>query len=233
MTWKPNAAALPAFSAAMREFAALKKKDHPDGLATLMRQSAGRIVKNIVDITPPASGKADSAAKKAGENAIVGDLLKIAQPVQGITRKQARDVLANAADLMQAHAQAINAVGRVNPRNRREKLQVLSADFIKVTALLGKRVGWLAAGMNAAAAKLGIKLPGWISRHGTKFGIINIEFTDTRFRIRIGQNVPYATNVKGYARKFDFAFSREVTTLKKMIKAITDKAHARARARIK
>jgi hypothetical protein len=198
-----------------------------------MRQSAARIVRNIVDITPPASGKADTAAKKRGENAIVGDLLKIAQPVQGITRKQAREVLASADDLMQAHARSLNAVGRVNPRSRKEKLQVLSADFVKIAALLGKRVGWLAAGMNAAAGKLGIRLPAWISRHGTKFGIINIEFSATRFRIQIGQNVPYATNVKGYARKFDFAFTREVGTLRKMIKAITDKAHARARARLK
>lgn len=233
MSWKPNPQALPNFRAALAEYAALKKKDNPDGIAVLMRQSAARIVKNIVDITPPASGKADTAAKKRGENAIVSDLLKIAQPVQGITRKQAREVLASADELMQAHARAINAVGRVNPRSRKEKLQVLSADFVKIAALLGKRVGWLAAGMNAAAGKLGIRLPAWISRHGTKFGIIHIEFSATRFRIQLGQNVPYATNVKGYARKFDFAFKREVGTLQKMIKAITNKAHARARARLK
>lgn len=232
MSWKPNPQVLPAFAAALGEYAALTKKDNPDGIASLMRQSAKRIVKNIVDITPPASGKADAAAKKRGENAIVGDLLKIAQPVEGLTRRQAAGVLASAQDLIALHARALNEKGRVNPRNRKDKLQVLSADFVKVAALLGKRVGWLAAGLNAAAGKLGFKLPAWIARHGTKFGIIEIQFTESRMRIAIGQNVPYADNIGGYARKFDFAFSREVGTLQRMIKAVAAKAHAKARSHI-
>lgn len=231
--FRPNPKALPAFRAALSEYAALTKKDTPDGIAALMRQSAKRIVKNIVDITPPASGKADGAAKKAGENAIVGDLLKLAQPVEGITRRQAKDVLASADDLMQLHARSLASNGRVNPRSRREKLQVLSQDFTRVAALLGKRVGWLAAGLNAAAGKLGFKLPAWIARHGQKFGIIEINFTETRFHIKIGQNVPYADNVNGYARKFDFAFQREVQSLQRMIKVVADKAARKARARFR
>jgi hypothetical protein len=232
MSWKPNPQFLPAFRAALGEYARLKKKDNPDGLPELMRQSAKRIVKTIVDITPPARGKADAAAKKAGENSILGDLLKIAQPIEGLTRKQAAGVLASAQDLLKLHADSRDSTGRIK-KGRREKLEVLHSDLVRVAALLGKRVGWLAAGMNAAAAKLGFRLPAWIARHGTKFGIIEIDFTATRFRIRIGQNVPYADNVRGYARKFDFAFVREVQTLKKMIAVLAAKAHAKARARLK
>lgn len=233
MTWKANPAFLPALRAAMGEYAVLAKKDHPEGVAALMRQSAQRIVKNIVAITPPASGKADSSAKRAGENAIVSDLLKIAQPVQGISRKQAQGVLASADELMQLHARSKGEGGRVNPRGRKQKVQVLSQDFVRVAALLGKRVGWLAAGLNAAAQKLGFRLPAWIARHGTKFGIIEVNFTETRYTIRIGQNVPYADNAKGYARKFDFAFQREVITLQKMMGVMREKAFIRARRRLK
>jgi hypothetical protein len=229
--FRPNPKALPAFRDALAEYAKLTKKDNPDGVAALMRQSAKRIIKNIVDITPPARGKADGAAKKAGENSIFGDLLKIAQPVQGLTRKQAAGVLANADDLLKYHAQNLAANGR--PNRGVKKIEVLHGDLMRVAALLGKRVGWLAAGLNAAAEKLGFKLPAWIARHGNAFGIIEINFTETRFHIKIGQNVPYADNVKGYARKFDFAFQREVKSLQGMIKAVAEKAARKARAKFK
>lgn len=229
--FRPNPKVLPAFRDALAEYAKLTKKDNPDGVATLMRQSAKRIIKNIVDITPPARGKADGAAKKTGENSILGDLLKLAQPVQGLTRKQAKDVLASAEDLMKLHAQSRDAAGRI--KRGGPKLEMLHADVVRVAALLGKRVGWLAAGLNAAAGKLGFKLPAWIARHGNAFGIIEINFTETRFHIKIGQNVPYADNVKGYTRKFDFAFQREVKSLQGMIKAVAEKAARKARARLK
>lgn len=234
MSWKPNAAALPAFSAALGEYAALTKKDNPEGIAVLMRQSAARVVKNIVDITPPASSKADASAKKRGESAIVADLLKLAQPVQatGITRAQKRELFISADALLQKHQTAAKQLGRVSRRGGR-RAEVDAADFARVAAILGKRVGWLAAGLNAAAAQLGVKLPAWITRHGTKYGIIKIEFSSSRFTIRIGQNVPYANEAKGYGRKFDFAFQREVSTLKKMVGAMRDKAGNRARQKFK
>ena len=140
-------------------------------------------------------------------------------------------MLASADDLLKLQSQSRDSTGRVKYKGA--KLEVLHADLVRAAALLGKRVGWLAAGLNAAAEKLGFSLPAWIKRHGTKFGIIEINFTDTRFHIKIGQNVPYADNVKGYARKFDFAFRREVQTLQKMIKAVAEKAARKARAKFK
>lgn len=229
--FKPNPRALPAFSDALNEYARLTKKDNPEGIEQLMRQSAKRFIKNVVDITPPARGKADSAAKKAGEQSILGDLLKLAQPIQGLTRRQAKDVLASADDLMKLQTQSRDSAGRIKYNG--PKLEVLHSDLVRTAALLGKRVGWLAAGLNAAAGKLGFKLPAWVARHGNAFGIIEINFSETRFHIKIGQNVPYADNVKGYARKFDFAFQREVKSLQGMIRAVAEKAARKARARIK
>jgi hypothetical protein len=233
MSWKPNAAFLPAFRAALGEYAAVAKKDNPEGIAAVMKQSAARIVKNIVDITPPASGKADASAKKRGEGAIVADLLRIAQPVQadGITRAQRRELFTSADELLAMHAKAAKTLGRVS-RHGGRRVEVDMRDFTRVAAILGKRVGWLAAGLNAAASQLGVRLPGWVTRHGNKYGIIKVEFSESRFRIAIGNNVPYADVAKDYARKFDFAFRREVGTLQRMIKAISAKAHSRARSRL-
>lgn len=234
MSWKPNARFLPAFRAAMGEYAHLAKKDSPDGVAQLMKQSAARIVRNIVDITPPASGKADTAAKKRGEGAIVADLLKLAQPVQAvnITRAQRRELFISADELLALHQRAAKQLGRPTRRGGR-RVEVEMRDFARVAAILGKRVGWLAAGLNAAAGQLGVRLPSWISRHGTKYGVIKIAFTERRFTIRIGNDVPYATNAKDYARKFDFAFQREVRTLQQMVGALRQKYHLRASRRLK
>lgn len=234
MTWRPNAAFLPAFRHALGEYALVVDKTHPEGLAALMKQSAARIVKNIVDITPPASGKADASAKKRGESAIVADLLKLAQPVQGegITRAQKRELFASADELLAMHQRAAKQLGRIARRGGK-RVEVEARDFTRVAAILGKRVGWLAAGLNAAASQLGVKLPGWVTRHGTKYGTIKIEFSASKFRIAIGQNVPYADDAKGYAQKFDFAFAREIRTLQKMMGVMRDKAGIRARRHIR
>ncbi len=247
MSWKPNPQALKNFHAAFGEYARAMKKDNPDGIPKLMQKAARVFVREMADVTPPAQIRAknpdikddkgltgaDSTAKKRGENAIVSDLLKLAQPVDGITRSQARGVLSEAQDLLDAHARAVNGVGRVNPRNRKQKLQVLSADFTRISAMLGKRVGFLAAGLNAAASKLGFSLPAWISRHGTKFGIIQIEFTASRFFIRIGQNVPYASNVKGYGRAFNYAFAAIAKSLQREIHGRAGRLAEKAKAHIK
>ena len=225
----------------------MMKKNNPDGIPKLMEKAARAFVRAIADVTPPAQVRApdpnikddkgatgaDSTAKKRGENAIVSDLLKLAQPVDGITRTQARGILATAEDLLQAHKRAVNNVGRVNPRGRKQKIQVLSADFIKVSALLGKRVGFLAAGLNAAAQKLGFKLPAWISRHGDNFGSIQIQFTATRFYIAVGQKVPYARNVKGYERAFNYAINAVTKSLLREIKGRAERLAKRASARLK
>lgn len=232
MSWKPNPNFLRAYKAALGDLASITKKTTPDGIATAMRKSGARIVRNIIDITPPASGKADSAARKRGEGAIVADLLKLAQPVQGVTRRQARELFISAEQLLAKHAAAAKQRGRI-ARSGGRRIEVDARDFVRVAAILGKRVGWLAAAMNKAAEKLGVSVPAWIKRHGTKYGIAEVIFTDKSFTIRLGQNVPYADNVSGYSRKFDFAFQREVTTLQNMVKAIAAKTTARARARLK
>src|SRR6188474_140344 len=108
--------------AAIHELASVARKQSPENLHKLVAQSARRFVKNVADVTPPASGHADSSAKKRGEAAIFGDLLKIAIPVTVAgTSRQAREVLRTAEELLAVHERAQSgAAGRVNPRNRKE-----------------------------------------------------------------------------------------------------------------
>ena len=216
--FKPNLAAQARWKSAMEHVAYISNKDNPKGMQKLVLQSARRVVKNLAAITPPATGKADTAAKKRGEAAIVGDLLKIAIPAQaiGVSAAKAREAFAAGEELMEARTRARSGGGRVNPRNRKDKLLVEQREFNRVVKVLFARVGWLAAALNAAAAKLGFRLPKWIARHGSKFGRIIITTHQHRIRITIVQNVPYADDVSGYASKFHAAFQKEVRTLQQM-----------------
>ena len=142
-------------------------------------------------------------------------------------------MLTSAEDLLGSHERARRgAAGRVNPRNRKEKLPVSNAVFNRVLSLLQKHVGWLAAGLNAAATKLGFSLPAWIKRHGNKFGSISVKASANGIRIRIIQNVPYADDVKGYTRRWNFALEKEYKAIYAQAKIIWDKQEAKIRAKL-
>jgi len=223
------------WAGAMGELRGLLNPKDPQSAQRIVMLSGRRFVKNVVDITPPATGSSGSDAKKRGEAAIMGDLLRLAMPVTVAgTPKAARDVLATAEDLLAAHAKArASSTGRVNPRNRKEKLFTSNAAFNQALTALQKNVGWLAAGLNAAATRLGFSLPAWIKRHGNRFGAIEVKMTNTSIRIRIIQNVPFADNVSGYGRRWDFALKKEIESIRAQIKAIWAKKTARAKARLK
>ena len=67
-------------------------------------------------------------------------------------------------------------------------LRVLKRDLLK-------RVGELATGWNAGAHKLGVKLPAWVARHGSKRSAAAVINTLIRFRIIVTKAVKYVTNV--------------------------------------
>ena len=71
----------------------------------------------------------------------------------------------------------------------------------------GKRVGELAAGWNAGAQKLGVKLPAWVARHDSKRSAAAVLNTFTRFRIVLTNAVKYVTNVESYARRIQSAIN--------------------------
>lgn len=221
------------WQAAMGEMLSIASPKDQEGVHRLITLSARRFTKNIVEITPPAhEGVSGTAAKQAGQEAILRDLLKIAIPtVHSGSRRQAREVLASAEELLAAHG-AQRVGGTVDGRRSRDKLFTSWSEFNKVLRVLQSRVGWLAAAMNTAADRLGIALPAWIKRHGTKYGHIEVHPNKYGLRVRIIQNVPFADDVKGYPRRWNFALTKEISSLQNQVKAIWERKTARAKARL-
>ncbi len=71
----------------------------------------------------------------------------------------------------------------------------------------GKRVGELAAGWNAGAQKLGVKLPAWVARHGGGRGAVSVLNTFRAFRIILTNAVKYIGNVDAYDRRIQSAIN--------------------------
>ncbi len=221
---------------ALNELAKLTDKDDSEGMQQLVRQSARRFVKNVAAITPPATGTLDHAAKRRGEAAILGDLLKLAIPVSGelVSRRGARAILASAEQLLAANIASRRGTpgGRVNPRNRR-KLLISQRDFTRVAKRLQGNVGMLAAGLNAAAEALGFRLPAWIARHGARYGSISVTASEASIRIRIVQAVPFADDVAGYRARWEAAYARELRTVQQMMEVLWGKAFQRSRKHLR
>ncbi|MEQ1862644.1 MAG: hypothetical protein ABMA13_22215 [Chthoniobacteraceae bacterium] len=227
-TFTLNKDTVAAYKKAFREMAAVMGKNDPESLQKLALLSGRRVVKNIVDITPPAKGKADASARKRGEQAILNDILRIAIPVTATSAKKAGQTIADGEQLAETYRRSLVRGGgssghRVNPRSRKHRLLVRRDEFMAFAKLIHGYVGWLCAGLNAAASKLGFKLPQWITRHGQKYGKIEIKSSPSGIRIRFLQDVPFADAVAGYARKWNWALQKEVKALLNQAKAVVRK----------
>jgi hypothetical protein len=199
---------------------------------SFMRQRARSLLRRIVDITPPATGKANSKARIAGEAAIAGDLLKLAVPAVAAAAKKSKGAFDDVSTLAAAHAASRGRGGRVNPRNRK-LLFVKQAEFQRLLKQLQSFVGILAAGWNAAAQRLGIRLPAWIARHGTRHGSIQIHENSSGIRIVLRNSVPFVDDVTGLKRRVNAAMDYEANSIKRQVKHLVRKAAAKAGFRIR
>ena len=68
-------------------------------------------------------------------------------------------------------------------------------------------MGELAAGWNAGAEKLGVKLPAWVARHGSKRSSAAVINTFRVFRIILTNAVKYLTNLESYDRRIQSAIN--------------------------
>lgn len=178
------------------------------------RMAAKGFIKDIVGITPPASkGVAGMAAKKAGEAAVERDIAAIAIPVDGVPR-------AGKGDLFAWH-QSKWQNGRI--RSNGEQIAVNRADYNAIVRTLKALVGFLAAGWNAAAQKLGVKLPAWVKRHGSKFGEHRITETPTRVSIELSNVVGFVGDVKAYDRRVQMAVNYQAKKMQRQCNALLRK----------
>ncbi len=84
-------------------------------------------------------------------------------------------------------------------------------------------VGILAAGWNAAAAKLGVNLPAWIKRHGTGEGSIEIVISNRGIHITMRNAVKFADNVEGYNRRIQAAVNYQTAATERRLKFMMEK----------
>ena len=183
------------FKSAVAQLANLAKTKP---VQTVMRQAAGQVVKRVVSVTPPAKGKADAAAKKAGETTIENDIAKLMVPAAARIKRK----LSDPASL---HARARDGrTGRVK-RGSKVRAAVVKAELLALRRSLKLAVGTLAAGWNAAAQELGVKLPAWITRHGTKHGIIKIDVSKNGIRIYLANDVGFVDNIPDLERRLQWA----------------------------
>jgi hypothetical protein len=80
-----------------------------------------------------------------------------------------------------------------------------------------RRVGYLAAGWNASAIKLGAKLPAWITRQGHGGGQCLVEETPRGIRIRMENMVGFATKVRGLPRRIQWALDTQANAMQRAV----------------
>jgi hypothetical protein len=189
----------------------------------LVEQAAKGFVKTVATVTPPGSkGATGSTAKKQGEAAIKSDLAKVMKAVRA--RKGAQ--LQSAQDIYKRFRD--KNTGRINPRNLQNPYPVSSAEYNALRKTLLARVGWLASGWNAAAQKLGVKLPAWITRHGTGAGVILVTNDGRRFRIEISNAVKFVGNVKDLDRRIQKAITYQANAMQRQADFLLKKAIKKA-----
>lgn len=189
-------------------------KDGGKSKLEITRMAAKGFVKDIVGITPPASkGVAGIAAKRAGEAAVERDIASIAIPVDGVPRAGKGDIFAWHKSKWQN--------GRI--RSNGEQLAVNRADYNAMVRTLKALVGFLAAGWNAAADKLGVKLPAWVKRHGSKFGEHRITETPTKVSIELSNVVGFVGDVKAYDRRVQMAVNYQAKKMQRQCDALLKK----------
>lgn len=218
---------------------------------TVVKDAARNFVKRAASVTPPATGKLNSEAKKRGEGNIVGDINHIfvglspallekfqqlrAQGVPELRTKSGR-IIVRSTDV------SVPSIKGWHYANRRRAGRVRSgrgsAAAIKAVILAQrqkdyqqrviKKVGLLMAGWNASAAKLGTKLPAWTLRHGTGGGRCAVTKTRAGIKIRLENMVGFVTRVKGLQRRVQWALNAQAGALERAADAIIRKTARRA-----
>lgn len=193
----------------------------------LVEEAAKGFVKRVVAITPPASkGVSGSKAKQQGDQAIKSDLARI---MVAAVRKKERDTRAASASPEELHRRFRDKrTGRVNPGALKHPYRVGKSELLALQRRLLKEVGWLAAGWNEAAKKLGVRLPAWVARHGSGRGSIGITTGVSRFRITIANEVGFVGNVKGFNRRIQGAINLQASAMKRQAEHLLKKGIRKA-----
>lgn len=195
------------FKRAFARYAAESKR----GGETVLRQQAKLFVRDVVKITPP--NKDYKFNPKGGQTTIRNDLAKI-------FRASARGI----GDPEAIHQKFRSSKGRVRGKvEKKIPVKGLAAYRKKLFA----RVGILASGWNAAAQKLGLSLPAWITRHGSRRGRCKVFVSRTRVTITVVNAVRFIGDVKGIHRRVQHALNNRARQMDKQMDEYAVKKAAR------
>lgn len=200
------------------------------------------IVRDVIDITPPASGKANKQAQRAGEGGINADLYlmgfvpkqikgykeykdtfwghKLKEPLRIKTKPNPRF-----ADPDAFHATRLRRKFEANrkraSRGGTQAFYVSESKFKAMRRRLYREVGKLAAGWVPAADRLGVSVPSWIRRHGSgNGGSISITY-ENGIRFRATNHFPETAAKEGTAlqRRIEFVKVEAIRKLRDQLEA--------------
>ncbi len=145
------------------------------------------VMKEVIAFVPPSMGKANIEAKRRGEANVASDIEKLFLAVS--PRRADTSV-----SLAQVHAAARNSKGRVSRNKGRTPALVTRSALSAYLREVKGRVGYLAGGFNAAAAKVGYRPPAWIWRHRSP-GSVRLRVSARGIQFRATNAVDYASGV--------------------------------------
>lgn len=199
-----------AFRKALKHYQRYSKRS----AAETLQQQAKLLIRDVVRITPPNTGKTN---KQAGDAAIRADIGRIMYPTRSRTAEDAATI----------HREARRRDGRIDRRRRAQPARNIPALRKKLLA----RVGLLASGWNAAASKLGVRIPGWITRHGNSNGQVKVRLRGSSLEIVATNRIRYAGAIKGLQRRINSALNRRARVLRNQVDKFLTRAAQRSNLR--
>jgi hypothetical protein len=202
-------------------------------------QTARGILRTVVSVTPPGSLKKIEGAeykhvsegveaKKDGENAIIADIFKVMKFAgsgkrNGPNHADPTEIMKQCRDKSTGRVKVSLISGGEDRRWRIERGQLNA--FI---AAQKKKVGFLASGWKATAAKLGAKLPKWIDRNNAP-GSVSIVAGAGGIKITSENNTPFAGSIRGLSWRIGYAVNRQKGAIERQIKSFEERAQGEAK----
>lgn len=203
------------FKRALRNTLAHTKRE---GFVVLREQARG-VLRRIINTTPPSNQKhKGKAAHTAGKRTVAAQIGKI---MQGVPSKQAVT-----RDIEGIHAGA-RVEGRVKGRMRSNRKKVPQRELKAYIRKMQAKVGFLASGWKAAAAKLQISLPQWIAGHSAP-GAGEVKTSSSGIKVVMRNAVKYADNISGMTRRIDSALRYQTWAMNNRLRKMMENAAKRA-----
>ena len=226
----------PLFEATFSRFVRLTNNSIEDEL----KNQARLFVIDAIKVTPPfhqGVGQGVSVAKRAGEKSIARNMDRIFVGVELVGSRKITHLFGRtdvpglpyivpttekhpnveghyASKKTEARRNAMRGMRFLGPPitvSRRKVRKVYQQEI--------KKVGWLAGGWNKAATALGAgnKVPAFVRRHATAPGQVQFDFSPSRLRVVLVNQVKYADYVGGLQKRASFALTKRVHAMQRQI----------------